>query len=158
MFIPLTEKELQIIKKYVKDNKIKPIDRNIQIDSIKAQCCFYDNINKKCNIYEVRPFVCRDFLCCRKDWKIRRDKYEKRAKYNSSINENQLALTFDDAIYQDYSYIIRYIVEICRDKNGVDSNKLLLVLRKMNRLDLLNYMQVEDEDGNIIEGRNLKCN
>ena len=90
LFIPFTDEELNLIKYYVKVNNIKPTNnRIINGNQLIAQCCFYDKENKKCNIYSVRPFVCKDFMCNHKDWKERRDMYEKRTKYNSSLREDR---------------------------------------------------------------------
>lgn len=67
LFIPFTKKELKVIKEYVNKNNIKPMFRyNTAIGSFDARCPFYNSIQHKCNIYEVRPHVCKDFICSRK--------------------------------------------------------------------------------------------
>ena len=67
LFIPFTNSELEIIKQYVKKYNIKPTNRvNVLTNQFDAKCPFYNNIEKKCNIYEVRPYACRDFICSRK--------------------------------------------------------------------------------------------
>ena len=156
LFIPFTDEELQLIKDYVKVNKIKPTNRIINGNQLIAQCCFYDRENKKCNIYPVRPYVCKDFMCNHKDWKERRDMYEKRTKYNSSLREDRVCATFDDTVYNDYSVILMYVFNSCLDpKGGVDDKKLIMFLKLMNRLDLLNFFNVYDEKGNEIKGIDL---
>lgn len=156
LFIPFTEKELTIIKQYVKEHNIKPINREDET-SIKASCCFYDDKNHKCNIYEVRPYACRDFKCDHKDWKKRRELYCKRAKYNSIINNKVKIATFDDLIYGDFTYIIRYLCNMSIDKrtNAIDSDILIEILKKCNRLDILDHFSVYDENNNKIEGKDL---
>ena len=156
LFIPFTDEELKLIKDYVKVNNIKPTNRIINENQLIAQCCFYDSKNKKCNIYPVRPFVCKDFQCNNKDWKKRRDMYEKRTAWNSSLRDDRKCGTFDDLIYKDYNVILLYAFNSCIDpKGGVDSKKLIMFLKLMNRLDLLNYFTVYDENGKEIKGIDL---
>lgn len=156
LFIPFTDEELQLIKDYVKVNNIKPINRIINNNQLIAQCCFYDSENHKCNIYPVRPYVCKDFMCNHKDWKKRRDMYEKRTYWNSSLREDRKCGTFDELIYGDYNVILLYAFNSCLDpKGGVDSNKLIRFLKLMNRLDLLNFFTVYDENDNEIKGTDL---
>lgn len=157
LFIPFTEKELKDIKEYVSKHNILPTNNRITSQNqLIARCCFYDEKEHKCNIYPVRPFVCRDFMCNHKDWKERRDMYEKRTKYNSSLREDRICATFDDAVYNDYNIILMYAFNSCLDpKGGVDSKKLIMFLRLMNRLDLLNHFSVYDENDNEIKGIDL---
>ena len=156
LFIPFTDEELKLIKDYVKVNNIKPTNRIINENQLIAQCCLYDSKNKKCNIYPVRPFVCKDFQCNNKDCKKRRDMYEKRTAWNSSLRDDRKCGTFDDLIYKDYNVILLYAFNSCIDpKGGVDSKKLIMFLKLMNRLDLLNYFTVYDENGKEIKGIDL---
>ncbi|HJG96520.1 MAG TPA: YkgJ family cysteine cluster protein, partial [Romboutsia timonensis] len=55
--VPIGEKEYEDIKKYCIDNNVIP--KNVGI----FDCPFRDNENKKCLIYEVRPEICRRFIC-----------------------------------------------------------------------------------------------
>ena len=154
LFIPFTEKELSTIKDYVKSNNIKPYNRiNAITGQFKAHCCFYDENKKECRVYKVRPFACRDFKCDRKNWKSKRDLYESRAKYNSSLSKKSIMATFDDLIYNDYVPIIRYLFSMLPTFNGgIQSEMLVALLTHVNRLDLLNYIDGYDENGNKIEG------
>ena len=64
-FLPVSAKEIQTIRRYIKRNNIKeqvhflPTARPY-IDMI---CPFRNNREKRCEIYEVRPAICRDFRC-----------------------------------------------------------------------------------------------
>lgn len=157
LFIPFTESELKKIIKYVKQNNIEPTDRIDIQGNMYANCCFYDRYNRKCNIYPVRPYVCKDFICSRIDWKEKREIYENRAKYNSSTTNTKILATFDDKIYGDYVYIIRYISDICKDENGnLDSERFINALKSINRTDILNHMKVTLEDGTECEGTDLE--
>lgn len=59
--LPVTKKELKIIKRYAKRKHIKPVNHeNVNFD---LTCPFRDDEKKVCMIYEVRPFICRTFIC-----------------------------------------------------------------------------------------------
>lgn len=157
LFIPFTEKELSIIKEYVKTNNIQPYNRNKE-NGFYAQCCFYDMDNKKCLIYKVRPYACRDFKCDHKDWKKKRDGYEKRAKYNSTLSSKLIMATFDDLVYGDYTSIIKYIVDVVLShtkSDGIESFNLVELLRKINRLDILSQIKVTNDKGKTVNGEEL---
>lgn len=154
LFIPFTDKELQIIKRYVKEHNIKPTNR-ITDKGFEAHCCFYDNENKICKVYEVRPFVCKDFKCDHKDWLRRRDKYEKFGKYNSTKHKRILA-TFDDMVYGDYEPILRYLLNLSTDETGgVDHKRLIALIKSVHRLDILNQFKAYDENGKEYSGNEL---
>lgn len=158
LFIPFTEKELTIIKEYVKTHNIQPTNRINQVTGVfNAHCCFYDEVNKKCNIYEVRPYVCRDFKCDRKDWLQRRNQYEKRGKYNSTLNDKMIMATFDDKVYEDYEPILRYCFSIISDVSGrgIDSKTVVEFLKHINREDILNHITAIDENGNKYSGTEI---
>lgn len=59
--LPVTKEELKAIKRYIKRKHIKPV-KNINVD-LDLTCPFRNDTEKKCNIYEVRPAICRDFKC-----------------------------------------------------------------------------------------------
>lgn len=62
------KKELKIIKRYAKRKHIKPVNHeNVNFD---LTCPFRDDEKKVCMIYEVRPFICRTFICNKPQNKI----------------------------------------------------------------------------------------
>lgn len=78
--LPLSLKEVKQIKKYIETNNIKPHNHmkgspsnDIALD---LTCPFLDNMkhDKKCDIYEVRPQICREFCCNQKPSEIDRRK------------------------------------------------------------------------------------
>ena len=155
LFIPFNEEDINRIKKYVKDHNIKQFNRVDKLKgTFKAHCCFYDEDKKICTIYEVRPFACKDFICSRENWKEKRNDYEKNAKYNSTVNKTILA-SFDDMIYNDYEPILRYVLGLITNNNKLDDKVLVGFLMQINRLDLLKYILVEDDNGNKINGTDL---
>ena len=65
--LPMTDNEISKILGYVKKNKIKPHLHCsfLAKPHLDLMCPFLDSNkpDKKCSIYEVRPRVCRDFIC-----------------------------------------------------------------------------------------------
>jgi len=64
-YLPLTQEEIKQIKYYIKKHGIKAQNHLIPTTAMADLTCpFLDNSKeKKCTIYEVRPRVCRDFIC-----------------------------------------------------------------------------------------------
>lgn len=64
--LPLSQKEIVSIKRYIKKNGIKaqkhfiPTADGVYFD---MTCPFRSNSEHKCMIYEIRPLICRDFRC-----------------------------------------------------------------------------------------------
>ena len=59
----ISNKELKRIKEYVRKHNIKP-HLNIMLNAdIDITCPFRNEREKKCDIYEVRPWVCQKFIC-----------------------------------------------------------------------------------------------
>lgn len=56
-FLPLTETEINIIRIHIKAHQITKMNKN------PLKCPFRDEENKKCTIYEVRPFICKMWRC-----------------------------------------------------------------------------------------------
>lgn len=156
LFIPFTDRELNRIRKYVRKHNIMPQNRNTE-DGFLSQCCFLDRENHLCTIYPVRPYVCSDFICSRKNWKVKRDEYESKAIYNSTKSRKFIMATFDDKVFKDYYPIMRHILEACKNESGlVDSSKLMATIRIINREDLLEQFSAEDESGKEYKGTELK--
>jgi Fe-S-cluster containining protein len=68
--LPLTNKEIREIKKYIEKHNIKKQDHRLFVlakNQIDMMCPFLDDSKPKhkCTIYEVRPFICQDFICSR---------------------------------------------------------------------------------------------
>ena len=89
----LSRKEIKRIRQYVKDHKIQPTAKNIFV-AYDNTCPFRDNVNKKCKIYEVRPDICREFICNLK----KEDIYNNRERNNNSrLARSMRQLFFDDS-------------------------------------------------------------
>lgn len=88
----LSHKEIKRIRDYVKKNKIEPTAKNIFV-ACDNTCPFRDNKNKKCKIYEVRPDICKSFICNLSN----EDIYNNR----ENINYNKLARSMRQLFYND---------------------------------------------------------
>lgn len=66
--LPMTEDEIATIRKYIKKHRIKEHRHILPLaePTIDMTCPFLDDSKscEKCTIYEVRPMICRDFICC----------------------------------------------------------------------------------------------
>lgn len=60
--LPLSEVEIRRIKAYIKKHNLKEQRHNFA-SGIDMTCPFRDERNKKCTIYEIRPAICREFMC-----------------------------------------------------------------------------------------------
>lgn len=64
--LPIMDREIVVIKKYIKTNNIKESKTVYPFafqPTVNLMCPFRDNVNRKCTIYEVRPEICRQFKC-----------------------------------------------------------------------------------------------
>lgn len=78
--MPVTDAEIKKIHKYLKTHKVKPQKSLVASSEYDMTCPFRDNINRKCTIYEVRPGICKTFICNATKSKIEADKQEAIAK------------------------------------------------------------------------------
>lgn len=64
-FLPISTKEAKNIMRYMTKHDIKEQKSFAPISGhfTDGTCPFRDSINKKCLIYDVRPEICRLFLC-----------------------------------------------------------------------------------------------
>ena len=65
--LPMTDDEIRTIRKHIKSHGIKEFKHLLPLanPSVDMTCPFMDDSKKcdKCMIYEVRPKICRDFIC-----------------------------------------------------------------------------------------------
>ena len=60
--LPMSTDEVRQIKAYIKKHNIKEQRHNF-LQGIDMTCPFRDELNRKCLVYEVRPAICREFVC-----------------------------------------------------------------------------------------------
>lgn len=74
--LPVSEEEIKQIKRYVQKNHIKPKSNAnaLMVNKlIDLTCPFLDRSKEhKCMIYEVRPLICRKFICSKNkpNWSV----------------------------------------------------------------------------------------
>lgn len=65
--LPMSDREIERIRRYIKRNHIKEQKHFIPLknQTLDLTCPFLDlnGGDKKCVIYEVRPMICKCFLC-----------------------------------------------------------------------------------------------
>lgn len=63
--LPLSDDEIRRIRKYICRNGIEESKHLIPLASqaMDLTCPFRDNGQKICTIYEIRPEICRQFIC-----------------------------------------------------------------------------------------------
>lgn len=59
----LSKREVDKIKKYIKNHNIDLINRNTVFMTEDINICPFLSEDNICNIYEVRPSICRSFDC-----------------------------------------------------------------------------------------------
>ena len=60
----LSDKEIQKIKNFLKKNpEVKLVNRNNILETEFKDVCPFKTDDNKCGIYEVRPEICRRFIC-----------------------------------------------------------------------------------------------
>ena len=83
--LPLSSKEVAIIHKYIKDNNLKATSHPLAVMSGKVDltCPFRNHEKAKCNIYSIRPEICRVFQCNQPLEEITRNRDTISYKYRS---------------------------------------------------------------------------
>jgi Fe-S-cluster containining protein len=63
--LPMSDKEIREVKRYILKHRIDEYRHLLPLtaNTYDMTCPFRDNTNKKCTIYEVRPQICRSFIC-----------------------------------------------------------------------------------------------
>lgn len=61
--LPMNQKEIRRIREYIQRKHIKECKNVVAVKKYDLTCLFRDNALKICTIYEVRPEICRDFVC-----------------------------------------------------------------------------------------------
>lgn len=66
--LPMTDSEIATIHKYIKKHNIKEHRHILPLaeQTLDLTCPFLNDSKpkEKCTIYEVRPRICMDFICC----------------------------------------------------------------------------------------------
>lgn len=66
-YLPMTQKEADVIQRFVKKHDIKEFKHLFPVsnDTFDMTCPFMDDSKQKekCRIYSVRPEICKQFIC-----------------------------------------------------------------------------------------------
>lgn len=83
--LPMSRKEIDTIKKYIKKNEITERKHLLPVagKNYDMICPFRDNTKKICTIYPVRPEICKQFICDN----------EKRVKHNRKLLRQTRTIT-----------------------------------------------------------------
>ena len=74
-FLPMTKGEVTRIKAYIKEHGIKEQRHNALV-GFDMTCPFRDEANRKCLIYEIRPAICKQFMCNHTEEDIKKAKFD----------------------------------------------------------------------------------
>lgn len=127
-FIPITLEEYDTINKYIKDNNIEPNLPKVKGNDLYLHCPFLTDENK-CSIYDVRPEVCRNFICSSTDAKIDHDRtyYDNRADINGKHIDRFIPL---DLLFYCCPVTACYIID---KEFGIKSQEdLILHLKRLS--------------------------
>lgn len=79
--LPMTEKEIEVIRIYIKKHHIKEFKHGIPLaNPVLNMTCLFLNTDKKtekCSIYEVKPFICTAFICSDPNGAIKYERFYK---------------------------------------------------------------------------------
>ena len=66
-YLPMTQKEIAVIHRFVKKHSVKEFRHLFPVSSgyFDMTCPFMDDskLKEKCRIYPVRPEICKQFIC-----------------------------------------------------------------------------------------------
>jgi Fe-S-cluster containining protein len=105
----MSNDEVQKIKAYMRKHTIKE-QRHNYLTGIDLTCPFRDEANRKCLIYSVRPWICRQFMCNHTQKDIERAKIEAHTKYRPVLMRAEFFGNKEDEIF--YAGVLkRYAAE-----------------------------------------------
>lgn len=142
--IPITNKELEAIKWYMKENNLQIQDNFRDGNNIYDTCPLYDRVNKKCIVYPVRPRICRTFKC---DGDldlllVQRENAHRRAHYNKGRNGNITNVyTLQELLTGNPMSTLIFLIDAAKTKE-----RLFKLLHELHREDLVKAI----ENGEII--------
>lgn len=149
--LPITRKEEKEIRKYIKKNNIKKQEiYNPITNTLFARCCFYNPKKKICEIYPVRPEICRKFCCNQTPEEIQKQKaaihakaYWNHAELGSQMVTNMT--TFDWLFYNDPEPLVKiihsYLPQNMSDNDKIKALRYYLIM--YGRKDIVDIMDMQ---------------
>ena len=152
--LPMTLKEVETIRKYVKEHKIKPYSEIFfeynGAPSTNLMCPFRDLETKTCRIYEVRPNICRQFKCNQDTRVIEKNRLiaHNKAKYNhikaKTDNISNVA-SMRELIYGNKLDTLRLVMlDLLRTHKSINIQMVVYTLLYFGRNDLI---QIDKDSG-----------
>lgn len=89
----ISEQEKKKIKKFIRENHIKPLNTQNVLMSYQDICPFRNNKEHKCEIYSVRPEICQKFQCYKAE--------KENLNYKIMQAENMLKLFYPQEYCED---------------------------------------------------------
>lgn len=126
-FLPLSQGEIDRIKGYLRNHPKITEEQHVDWEkgSMYMTCAFRDSKKKTCKIYEVRPEICRKFICNQPKGIIRhnRDKAMANAVYNT-MKKPQASTQY--IFFDDIAWEIQFL-----RNTSPDLNKAILMARSI---------------------------
>lgn len=153
--LPFTRKEGFKIKDYMQKKKDEGEEiicsYSVEKDNknLYALCPFLNEQTNRCNIYPVRPFVCRNFKCDKdiETLKKERMQYAKRADYNA-FDGKKPVVSFHYFFFGEIKYDLLYrhkTLEIVCKEHGI--NRTLSIKDEMAIMPLYvdKFVKIDEE-------------
>ena len=96
--LPLSNNEIRKIKEYIKKHGIKEQRHNFMV-GYDMTCPFRNEAKRICEIYDVRPAICREFQCNNKAEDIQRSKISFHNKHKVVYMRNEFFKNNEDETY-----------------------------------------------------------
>ena len=90
VFVPITKKELKLLKRLLTKKVLKRYAKSTMNDSINCKCPF--STDDGCSIYNLRPSICKNYHCKKELSKI----YDGDLKSSEDLPIKMLYQIFDD--------------------------------------------------------------
>lgn len=137
-WLPITNREYERIKRYIKKHHIKQMPIKKVGNNIYLSCPFRDYENKKCTIYPVRPEVCKSFICSNSLEKVykKREYYDNRADINGTPKN---PFTPMDLLFYNNPETLFYL--IIKEFNPQNIKQLEQILISMQHKDIVDLIE-----------------
>lgn len=124
-WLPLSSKDIRRIQEYLKSHKVERHNKPNCFIQYNFTCPFRNNKEKKCDIYEVRPGICRVFKCDvpLEQAALTRDMIEEKHPARSMTN-----IFFGDSINEDF------LKKVCKDALNIRKEKIKNVGRNREKV------------------------
>lgn len=101
--LPVTDKEIKRLKQYAKKHNLKEHRHNVFNAELRdCTCPFLDGETHRCDVYAVRPEICRSFICTKTLAEADRDREllsetreQKSIRYEIFGNDENLSLLLE---------------------------------------------------------------